>query len=155
MCPKCGGPVHRSRTRGFGEKLVKMLSANRTYRCFECGWRGWLEATDISQLRETRRRRLVRTIISVLVTILITALFALYLVRKTHAEVLTELKANPSKQTALFHKVTKSSSLGMALGFPFTLIPTLVFCNNGCPARFFEVRCFPETHPLMMIRRRV
>lgn len=83
MCPKCGGPVHRSRTRGFREVLVKMLTANRTYRCFDCAWRGWLESTDISQLRESRRRRLVRTIISVLVTILVTALVALYLVRKT------------------------------------------------------------------------
>lgn len=85
MCPKCGSPVHRSRTRGLGEKLVKTLTANRTYRCFECGWRGWLQATDISQLRESRRRRLVRTIVSVLVTILVTALIALYLVRNTHA----------------------------------------------------------------------
>ena len=88
MCPKCGGPVHRSRTRGLTEKLVKLLTANRTYRCFECGWRGWLQATDIPQLREARRRRLVRTIISVLVTILVTTLLALYLVRNTHAGVL-------------------------------------------------------------------
>jgi len=85
MCPKCGGPVHRSRTRGLGEKLVKLLTANRTYRCFECGWRGWLQAADISQLREPRRRQLVRTIISVLLTIIITALIALYLVRNSHA----------------------------------------------------------------------
>jgi hypothetical protein len=83
MCPKCAGPVHRSRTRGFNEKLVKMLTANRTYRCFDCGWRGWLEAADISQQRESRRRRLLRTIISVLVTIIVTALLALYLISKT------------------------------------------------------------------------
>lgn len=87
MCPKCGGPVHRSRTRGLTEKLVKVLTANRTYRCFDCEWRGWLEATDISQLREAKRRRLVRTIISILVTILVTALIAVYLVRNTHAGV--------------------------------------------------------------------
>lgn len=85
MCPKCGGPVHRSRTRGLGEKVVKALTANRTYRCFECGWRGWLQANDISQLRESKRRQLVRTIISVLLTIIITALLALYLVRKSQA----------------------------------------------------------------------
>jgi DNA-directed RNA polymerase subunit RPC12/RpoP len=94
MCPKCGGPVHRSRTRGLGEKLVKLLTANRTYRCFECGWRGWLQAADISQLRESRRRQLVRTIISVLLTILITALIALYLVRNSHASALPLPKSN-------------------------------------------------------------
>jgi|SRR6185436_16485839 hypothetical protein len=86
MCPKCGGPVHRSRTRGITEKLVKLLTANRAYRCLECGWRGWLEATDISQRRDARRRRVLRTVISVLVTILVTALIALYLVRNSHAD---------------------------------------------------------------------
>lgn len=104
MCPKCGGPVHRSRTRGFSEKLVKMLTANRTYRCFDCGWRGWLETTDTSQLSEARRRRLVRTIISVLVTILVTALFALYLVRKTQAGVLPASGRNISQQEALLEE---------------------------------------------------
>jgi len=91
MCPKCGGPVHRSRTRGFGERVAKTLTANRTYRCFECGWRGWLQATNISQLRDSTRRRVVRTIISVLVTILVTALIALYLVRNSKASILPSL----------------------------------------------------------------
>ena len=106
MCPKCGGPVHRSRTRGISERLVKMLTANRTYRCFDCGWRGWLETNDVSQLSESRRRRLVRTIISVLVTILVTALLALYLVRKTEAGVLPAPGRNTSQQEALLEEGT-------------------------------------------------
>lgn len=80
---------------------MKTLTANRTYRCFDCGWRGWLESTDISQLRDSKRRRLLRTIISVLVTILVTALFALYLVRKTQGGVLPAADCKISQPDAL------------------------------------------------------
>jgi hypothetical protein len=138
MCPNCGGPVHRSRTRGFGEKVVKTLTVNRTYRCFECEWRGWLQATDISQLRESRRRRLVRTIISVLVAILATALFALYMVRKTHADALTELRDKDSQRSALVHREAEVLRPRSASSSTLTLIHTSVFCNNGCPRRFLE-----------------
>jgi hypothetical protein len=77
LCPLCGGVTHRSHTRGVGEKLVKALTSHKTYRCRECGWRGWLQAGD-----PAKRRHTLRTIISVLVTLLITTLLALYLVEK-------------------------------------------------------------------------
>lgn len=77
LCPQCGGHTHRSHTRGFGEKLVKALTSHKTYRCHECGWRGWLRTGD-----STKRRHTLRTIISVLVTLLITTLLALYVVEK-------------------------------------------------------------------------
>lgn len=77
LCPQCGGLTHRSHTRGFGEKLVKALTSHKTYRCHECGWRGWLRTGD-----PTKRRQALRTIISVLVTLLITTLLALYVVEK-------------------------------------------------------------------------
>lgn len=77
LCPQCGEHTHRSHTRGFGEKLVKTLTSHKTYRCHDCGWRGWLRAGDSS-----KRRHTLRTIISVLVTLLITTLLALYVVEK-------------------------------------------------------------------------
>ena len=77
LCPQCGGLTHRSHTRGFGEKLVKALTSHKTYRCHECGWRGWLRAGD----PVTRRRRLW-TVISVLITLLVTTMLALYVVEK-------------------------------------------------------------------------
>jgi transposase-like protein len=77
LCPLCGGYTHRSHTRGFREKLVKGLTSHKTYRCHECGWRGWLRAGD-----SPNRRNLLRTIISVLLTLLITTLLALYVVDK-------------------------------------------------------------------------
>jgi transposase-like protein len=77
LCPQCGGHTHRSHTRGFGEKLVRALSSHKTYRCHECGWRGWLRTGD-----PTKRRHPLRTIIGVLVTLLITTLLALYVVEK-------------------------------------------------------------------------
>ncbi len=77
LCPRCGGVTHRSHTRGFGEKLVKALTSHKTYRCHECGWRGWLRTGDPSKRRQT-----LRTIISVLLTLVITTLLALYVVDK-------------------------------------------------------------------------
>ena len=77
LCPRCGGLTHRSHTRGFGEKLVKTLTSHKTYRCYECDWRGWLGNGD-----QTKRRNTIRTIVSVLLTLLITTLLALYVVNK-------------------------------------------------------------------------
>lgn len=77
LCPQCGGHTHRSHTRGVNEKLVKALTSYKTYRCRECGWRGWLRTGDPS-----KRRHALRTIISVLLTLLITTLLALYVVEK-------------------------------------------------------------------------
>jgi predicted RNA-binding Zn-ribbon protein involved in translation (DUF1610 family) len=77
LCPQCGEHTHRSHTRGFREKLVKALTSHKTYRCHECGWRGWLRTADSS-----KRRHTLRTIISVLVTLLITTLLALYVIEK-------------------------------------------------------------------------
>ena len=77
LCPQCGAHTHRSHTRGFREKLVKALTSHKTYRCHECGWRGWLRTGD-----PTKRRHTLRTIISVLVTLLITTLLTLYVVEK-------------------------------------------------------------------------
>jgi transposase-like protein len=77
VCPRCGGRIHRSHTRGFREKLVKTLTLHKTYRCLECGWRGWLRTGD-----SPKRRHTLRTIISVLVTLVVTTLLALYVVEK-------------------------------------------------------------------------
>jgi hypothetical protein len=77
LCPKCGGRTHRSRTRGFNEKLVKAVTSQKVYRCRECDWRGWLRNRDSS-----RRGHPLRTIIGVLVTLLITTLLALYVIEK-------------------------------------------------------------------------
>jgi len=43
-CTACGGnSLLRSRTRGTGEWLRKLLTKNRPYRCRQCGWRGWVK----------------------------------------------------------------------------------------------------------------
>ncbi|HJQ68491.1 MAG TPA: hypothetical protein VKA70_05950 [Blastocatellia bacterium] len=76
-CPDCGGHIHRSHTRGFNERLVRSLTPYRTYRCHECGWRGWLTKSN-SILRPQTRRALIQTGISLLATIILTFLL-LYL----------------------------------------------------------------------------
>jgi predicted RNA-binding Zn-ribbon protein involved in translation (DUF1610 family) len=79
LCPHCGGTTHRSHTRGIKEKLFKSLTSHKTYRCRECGWRGWLRSADD---RSFARRNKIRTVISVLITLVVTTLLALYLVDK-------------------------------------------------------------------------
>ncbi|HKP84693.1 MAG TPA: hypothetical protein VJZ26_01275 [Blastocatellia bacterium] len=77
LCPECSALVHRSHTRGLKEKLFKVITSYRAYRCRECGWRGWLGQSNLLVRKST-----LRTIISVLLTLLITTLLALYLVEK-------------------------------------------------------------------------
>ncbi|HKP87931.1 MAG TPA: hypothetical protein VJZ26_17645 [Blastocatellia bacterium] len=77
FCPECGERVHRSHSRGFKEKLFKAVTSYRTYRCRDCGWRGWFGKSNALMRRST-----LRTIISVLLTLLITTLIALYIVEK-------------------------------------------------------------------------
>jgi predicted RNA-binding Zn-ribbon protein involved in translation (DUF1610 family) len=42
-CPKCAaGRIRRSRVRWLSERVKKGFTAERPYRCDDCGWRGWL-----------------------------------------------------------------------------------------------------------------
>ena len=77
LCPECGAQVYRSHTRGFKEKFIKTVTSYRTYRCRECGWRGWFGKSNL-----IIRKTMLRTIISLLLTLLITTLLTLYLVEK-------------------------------------------------------------------------
>lgn len=42
-CVSCGGrSLRRSRIRGFYERLRRLRTSARPFRCDDCGWRGWL-----------------------------------------------------------------------------------------------------------------
>ena len=42
-CGGCGSRnVHRSKARGIYERLRRVRTPRRVYRCGDCGWRGWL-----------------------------------------------------------------------------------------------------------------
>jgi UDP-GlcNAc:undecaprenyl-phosphate GlcNAc-1-phosphate transferase len=46
-CVKCGGRnVHRSHARGIYERVRKVHTPARPFRCDDCGWRGWLLPVD-------------------------------------------------------------------------------------------------------------
>ena len=46
-CTRCGGRnVRRSRAHGFYERMRKLHTPTRPYRCDDCGWRGWLLPLD-------------------------------------------------------------------------------------------------------------
>jgi hypothetical protein len=53
-CPSCPvGRVRRARARTASERSKKEVTADRLFKCDECGWRGWLpphfvgHATDV------------------------------------------------------------------------------------------------------------
>lgn len=44
-CPACGSDgVHRSRFRGWLERLRWRYTAQVPFRCHDCNWRGWSAA---------------------------------------------------------------------------------------------------------------
>ncbi len=46
-CPACGtGSLHRSKTRGPVERLRKVVTYRRIYRCDQCHWRGWRDQVE-------------------------------------------------------------------------------------------------------------
>jgi FlaA1/EpsC-like NDP-sugar epimerase len=47
-CPSCAsGSVHRSRVNGALEHIHRQLTDKRPYRCYACGWRGWVKVVDV------------------------------------------------------------------------------------------------------------
>jgi predicted RNA-binding Zn-ribbon protein involved in translation (DUF1610 family) len=80
FCPECGAVTHRSRSRNFGERVVKVCSAYRTFRCGECGWRGWLRHSGKQKASATGPK--ARTIVTVIVALLVTVFLAIYLVQR-------------------------------------------------------------------------
>jgi uncharacterized protein with PIN domain len=61
LCDKCGGVLYRSRSRSFVEKLIKLTTRYRTYRCHECNWRGWIVSKP-APMTQTRRRAIARAV---------------------------------------------------------------------------------------------
>jgi FlaA1/EpsC-like NDP-sugar epimerase len=47
-CRSCAsGSVHRSRVSGSLEQIRRQLTDKRPYRCYACGWRGWMDVVDL------------------------------------------------------------------------------------------------------------
>lgn len=73
ICPACGAEAHRSHSHGVGEKLFKLTSGYRVYRCRKCQWRGWVAQAD--QVNVVSR---ARTYFYFVVVLILTTLLALY-----------------------------------------------------------------------------
>jgi hypothetical protein len=76
FCPKCGNHLHRSRSRGLSEKLMKGFSRQKLYRCHECSWRGWLAAEKRQSASQTPRK--FQSIALTLFAILLITVIAIY-----------------------------------------------------------------------------
>jgi predicted RNA-binding Zn-ribbon protein involved in translation (DUF1610 family) len=49
-CPSCGAAntIRRSHSRSTKEKLINHFTIYKTYRCKNCGWRGFLKTVTLS-----------------------------------------------------------------------------------------------------------
>lgn len=79
LCPQCGLNVHRSRAKNIREKLIRLFTQYKAYRCHECGWRGWI-SDDVASRRFVDRRKQLRVIVGVLTTVIL-ALLVIYVIR--------------------------------------------------------------------------
>lgn len=79
LCPQCGLNLHRSRAKNFREKLIRLFTPYKAYRCHECRWRGWI-ADEVASRRFVDRRKQLRVIVSVLTTAIL-ALLVIYVIR--------------------------------------------------------------------------
>jgi DNA-directed RNA polymerase subunit RPC12/RpoP len=79
LCPECGYRVHRSHAKGFNERLVRVFTHYRSYRCNECGWRGWLSKE--ARVRQPVSRQRIAQILLTLLAIIIITFMTLYIVK--------------------------------------------------------------------------
>lgn len=73
-CPECNktGSLHRSRSRNMLEQIIRHTTFMKTFRCNECGWRGFRSTVVIT-------KKSIRTLTIYFILILITAILARYL----------------------------------------------------------------------------
>lgn len=74
-CPECktAGSLHRSRSKNLYEQILRRITFLKTYRCKECGWRGFRSTVVVT-------RKSIRSIVIYLIIILVTAFLARYLI---------------------------------------------------------------------------
>lgn len=73
-CPECKkmGSLHRSRSRNMIEQIIRRITFYKTFRCKECGWRGYRSSVIIT-------KRSFKNIVTYLILILVTAFLARFL----------------------------------------------------------------------------
>jgi len=74
-CPSCTAlaTLHRSRARNMWEQIVRKTTFYKTYRCKECGWRGFRSTITFT-------RKSLKAIIIYASLILLTAWLARYFI---------------------------------------------------------------------------
>lgn len=73
-CPECKNKLYRSHSRGVTEQVIKTISPLRTYRCHECGWRGWIAIKSRKNPNPLFTRKVLSVVVIVVGTILVTIL---------------------------------------------------------------------------------
>jgi hypothetical protein len=72
-CPRCGefGTLHRSRAKNMQEQIIRRLTFFKTYRCKECGWRGFRSTLVLT-------KKSIKSLLIYIVLIALTAYLAQY-----------------------------------------------------------------------------
>ncbi len=74
-CPQCSavGSLHRSRSRNMREQIIRRLTFFKTYRCKECGWRGFRSTLVLT-------KKSLKSLLLYIVLIILTAYLAQYFI---------------------------------------------------------------------------
>ena len=77
ICPNCrSSNVRRSHTRGFGERLWKLIG-KKAFRCKDCGWRGLIYSTTRQNVAATKQQSYIFAIFLGIVVIVLILVFNL------------------------------------------------------------------------------
>ena len=74
-CPDCNkvGSLHRSRSRNMFEQIIRHTTFLKTYRCKECGWRGFRSTLVVT-------KKSIKALAIYFILIIITAYLARYFI---------------------------------------------------------------------------
>ena len=75
LCPNCSAPAHRAHAHSPWERLAKVFTTYRAYRCNDCGWRGLIATQRSHYLSALGAELVYATVIiaSLLLALLVTS----------------------------------------------------------------------------------
>ena len=78
-CPLCQETIQRSRSKSVIERLIRVFTRYRLYRCSACNWRGWLSQSKLI----SDWKRFVPTLVAWILTIIIILLLSFHLIQSS------------------------------------------------------------------------
>lgn len=79
ICPVCESPIHRSHSRSVIERLIRIFTRYKLYKCSTCKWRGWLSRTRLV----SNWKKFIPTLIAWALTIILVLLLSFHFIQSS------------------------------------------------------------------------